>query len=264
MRAAPWGDRGRLFFLIAFASAGCRIRSKDPYWIETHGRALGPRVAGWAEGALLLGGDQRLWGYPGPWSNPWVPKNQSKALRAIAASNHVAYALLSDGQVARLTGGWSPYENSASWGASEIGVTEDDHLFVIAGGKLRLFDHGELKVLGCDAVNAASAAGTHGEEAFLLDLNGALYLSREGRCDPIAAPVRLQRIAARPNRLMAVAIDGSVWRRRDGKWARLAAPFKYRAGKEPALATPQDVGVSSYSTWLADTEGSVFILSDES
>ena len=250
--------------MILFGSASCRIRSKEPYWIETHGHALGNRVVGWAGGALLLGGDSHLWGYPGPWSNPWVPKSQTRPLRAIAGANSVAYGLLSDGQVARFTGGWSAIEGSAAWGASEIALTDDEHLLVIAAGKLRLFEHGELKPLACDALAGVALAGIHGNEAFLLDQAGALYLNADGRCDKISAPTRLQRIAARSDRLLAVAVDGSVWRRRAGAWRQLPAPFKFRAGQAPAPMRAQDVGVSAYSTWLVDTEGSVFLLSDES
>jgi hypothetical protein len=258
------GDRERVFFWVSFASVGCRIKSKQPYWLETHGHALGNRVAGWAGGALLLGGDRHLWGYPGPWSNPWVPKAQTRPLRAIAATDSVAYGLLSDGQIARFTGAWSPIEGSAAWGASELGITEDEHLLVIANGKLRVFDHGELRPLACDAINASAVAGTQGDDAFLLDQAGTLYLNADGRCDKVDAPSRLQRIAARSDRLLAVTVDGSVWRRRAGKWAHLPPPFKYRAGQAPAPMLAQDVGISAYSTWLVDTEGSVFLLSDES
>jgi len=250
--------------LISFASAGCRIKSKEPYWLETHGHALGNRVAGWAFGALLLGGDRHLWGYPGTWSNPWLPKAQTRPLRAIAASNSVAYGLLSDGQIARFNGGWSPIEGSAAWGVSELGITADEHLLVIANGKLRVVDHGELRALACDAVNASVVAGTQGDDAFLLDQTGALYLNADGRCDKLDAPSRLQRIAAGPDRLLAVANDGSVWRRRAGKWTHLPLPLKYRAGQAPVPTLVQDVGLSAYSTWLVDTEGSVFLLSDES
>jgi hypothetical protein len=246
------------------ASAGCRIRSKAPYWIETHGHALGPRIAGWSFGVLLLGGDEQLWGYPGPWADPWAAKARTHSLRAIAASNSNAYALLRDGAVSRFNGGsWAPFEGSQNWGASEIGATEDDHLLLVIGGKLKMFDHGALKPLYCDAIDSASVAGTHGDEAFVLDQSGALYFNAEGRCDRIAAPARLLRIAARPNRLVAVAADGSVWRRRAGAWSKLPAPFKYRDGQAPVPSIAQDVAVSSYSTWMVDNEGSVFLLSDE-
>ena len=143
-------------------------------------------------------------------------------------------------------------------------MTEDEHLLVIANGRLRVLDHGELRALACDAVNGSAVAGTQGDDAFLLDQAGALYLNADGRCDKVVAPARFQRIAARSDRLLAVAMDGSVWRRRGGEWTHLPQPFKYRSGQAPAPALAQDVGVSAYSTWLVDTEGSVFLLSDES
>jgi hypothetical protein len=250
------------FFLVALA--GCRIKSGQPYWLETHGHAVAIRVAGWPSGALIIGSDRSLWSYPGPWSNPWVAQPHTRELRSIAASDSAGYALLSDGEVARFVGGrWKPYEGSQTWGASDIGVTEDDRLLVIVGGKLRAVERGELKDLGCDAVNAVAVAGTHADEAFVLDGDGALYLSRQGRCDKLDAPVRLQRIAARPNRLLAVAFDGSLWRRRGSAWAKLPAPFKYRTGQVATATRAQDVGVSAYTSWVVDNDGSVFLLSDE-
>ena len=206
-----------------------------------------------------------MWGYPGPWSNPWIPRAQTHSLRAIAAANSVAYAVLSDGQLARFNGGgWAPVEGSAAWGISELGMTEDEHVLVIANGKLRLVDHGQLTPLACDAIAAGAVAGTRGDDAFILDQAGVLYLNADGRCDKVDAPARLRRIAARSDRLLAVTVDGAIWRRRATSWVLLPPPAKYRAGQRPVVMQAQDVGVSAYSTWLTDTEGSVFILSDES
>ena len=221
-------------------------------------------MAGWSEGVLLLGGDQHLWSYPGAWARPWLPKAQTRPLRALAAANRVAYALLSDGKVSRFTGGWSPIEGSAAWGATELGVTEDEHLLVIANGKLRAFSHGGLKPLNCDAIDATAVAGTRDEEAFVLDGTGSLFFNGNGVCEKVTAPAPLRRIAATSERLLAVAVDGSVWRRRNAVWVRLPPPFKSRAGQAPVQKQAQDVAVSAYSTWLADTEGAVFLLSDES
>jgi hypothetical protein len=251
-----------VFFWILLG--GCRIQSAAPYWLETHGHAVGLRVAGWPSGALLIGSDRQLWSYPGPWSNPWVMQPRLHELRAIAASDSAGYALLSDGEVARYAAGrWKPYDGSQAWGASEIGVTDDDRVLLIVAGKLRALERGELKALGCDAVVSVAVAGTHSDVAFVLDRDGALYQSTPGRCDKIEAPARLQRIAARSNRLLAVGVDGSLWRRRRGSWTKLPPPFKYRAGQVATATRAQDVGVSAYSSWLVDNEGSVFLLSDE-
>jgi len=265
------GNSDGLFFLISLCSAGCRIKSKAPYWIQTHGGSLGGRVVGWEGGALLLGGDQHLWCYPGTWATPWVPRDQSRALRAIAAAKQSAYGLFTDGRVARFSGGWSPtsgggwsaIEGSAAWGASELSMTDDGHLLLIANGKLRVLEGGALKSLDCDALDTVAVAGTHGDGAFVLDAAGALYFNGAGRCDKINAPVPLQRIAANSDRLLAVAVDGSVWRRRANVWSRLPAPSKYRTGQTATDKQAQDVGVSAYSTWLVDAEGAVFLLSDE-
>jgi len=220
---------------------------------------------------LLLGGDQHLWTYPGNWAQPWVPKEQSRNLRALAASSAAVYGVLTDGRVARLngswspssSGSWSPIEGSASWGASELGVTEDEHLLVIANGKLRLFEHNALRTLDCDAIDPVAVAGTVGDGAFLLDSAGTLYFNGDGRCDKVPAPAPLRRIAASSGRLLAVDTDGSVWRRRENAWARLPPPMKYQTGQAPVAKQAQDVAVSPYSTWLADTEGAIFMLSDE-
>jgi hypothetical protein len=253
-----------VFFLIVLASTGCKIKSSAPYWLEVHGHAVGVRVAGWPSGALLIGSDRHLWEYPGPWSNPWVPQAHTHELRAVAASDSSGYALLSDGEVSRFANGrWRSFEGSQAWGVTEIGATEDDTLLLIARGKLSVFEHGALKELSCDAVTGVAVAGVQGEDAFLLDQSGALYLNSQGKCDRIAAPTPLARIAARPNRLLAVGTDGSLWRRRGGAWGKLAPPFKYRIGQVATATQAQDVGVSAYSSWVVDDEGSVYLLSDE-
>ena len=142
-------------------------------------------------------------------------------------------------------------------------MTEDGHLLVIANNKLRAFEHDALKPLGCDAIDTVAVAGTRLEGAFVLDRAGTLFFNGDGRCDKITAPAPLSRIAANSERLLAVAVDGAVWRRRDNAWARLPPPFKYRIGQSPTVKQAQDVAVSAYSTWLVDTEGAVFLLSDE-
>ncbi len=254
-----------MLLLLSSGSFGCRFRSKSPYWIETHGHALGNRIAGWALGVLLLGGDQNLWGYPGPWDNPWVAKARTRPLRAIAAAHTAVYALLSDGHVARFTGSsWSPLDNSTAWGASELSVTEDDHVLVVASGRLRSVVGRDLVELSCDShPDLVGLAAVRPDEAFVIDRAGALYFNGAGRCEPIPAPVRLRRIAANASRLLAVAVDGTVWRRRENVWVKLPLPFKNRPGLPPVAAQPEDVGLSEYSSWLADTEGSVYVLSDE-
>ena len=256
---------GVVLFLVSSGGAGCRIRSKGPYWIETHGGARGDRVAGWALGVFLLGGDRNLWGYPGPWNEPWVAKARGVPLRAITAAHTAVYGLLSDGRAARFTGSsWSPIEGSQAWNASEIAVTQDDHLLVITAGKLRSVVRTDLKELSCDPhPNLVGVAAVATDEAFVIDHVGSLYFNGSGRCDEVPAPVRFRRIAANTNRLLGVATDGSVWRRRENAWSKLPVPFKNRPGLPPSAAQPQDVGLSAYSSWLVDSEGSVYILSDE-
>ena len=252
--------------LIVTLSAGCRFHSKDPYWIETHGHAIGNRIAGWALGVLLLGYDSNLWGYPGSWNNPWEAKARTQPLRAIAAAHTAVYALLADGHVARFTGSsWQPIEGSPAWNTSEFSVTADDRLLLITGGKLRaVVRQVDLEQLSCDEhPNLVGVAATGPDEAFVIDQEGLLYFNGDGKCNPIAAPVKFRRIAANTNRLLGVAADGSVWRRRNGSWAKLPMPYKYRPGLPATVRQPYDVGLSEYSSWLVDIEGSVYVLSDE-
>lgn len=255
-----------MLLLLVFVSVqGCRIRSKDPYWIETHGHALGSRIAGWALGVVMIGTDQHLWGYPGGWNNPWEAKEQSRALRAVTGAHTHVYGLLADGRAARFSGSrWIPIEGSQAWGASEVSITETEHLLVIAGGKLRATTRAELSPLSCDEhPDLVAVAALSADSAFVVDQSGRLFFNGDGRCDPIPAPANLRRIAATSNRLVAVAADRSLWRRRDNAWVKLPMPFKNRPGQAPAAAHPEDVAVSESSTWVVDTEGSVYLLSDE-
>lgn len=250
--------------ILCFAVAGCRIRSNEPYWLEAHGNGVGYHVAGWTAGALVLGSNQQLWSYPGPYARSWAAQPQTHSLRSVAAGSDVAYGLTLDGEVGRLERNhWRLLEESKGWGVSEVGATDDDHLLVIVAGKLRAVDRGELQPPSCAAITSVAVAGVHGDQAFVLDQTGDLYLNADGRCENIPAPTKLRRIAAKPGRLVALAQDGSVWRRRASTWSRLPAPFKYRTGHAPAPCQPQDVGTSLYSTWLVDTDGDIFLLSDE-
>ena len=254
-----------LLCLLCVSVHGCRIRSKDPYWIEAHGHALGTRIAGWALGVVMIGTDQHLWGYPGGWNNPWEAREQSRALRAVTGAHTHVYGLLADGRAARFSGShWIPIEGSQAWNASEISVTDNERLLVLTGGKLRVATRGELSPLACDEhPDLVAVAALSPDSAFVVDQSGSLFFNGDGRCDPVPAPVRLRRIAAISTRLVAVAVDRSLWRRRDNAWVKLPVPFKNRPGQFPAAAQPEDVGVSAHSTWVVDTEGTVYVLSDE-
>jgi hypothetical protein len=259
----------RLTLLLALALlapevGSCRFLPNHPYWIEALGGGQGTRVGAWPGGALVIGTDQRLWGYPGAWSQPWQPQGPAQSLRAIAASQTAVYGILADGQVARFVGGtWTPYAGSASWGASELAATEDDRVLVVVGGHVRLVDGVELKEAGCPSVAAVAITAPHADDVYVLDAAGALYHGAAGRCDPVDAPPRLQRIAAASGRLLGVGVDGSVWRRRDGAWTPLSNPLKFRHGRRAFVTRARDVAVSAYSSWIMDDEGAIFVLSDE-
>jgi hypothetical protein len=235
-----------------------------PYWIEAHGEVPILRVGAWPGGALAIGTDRHLYGYPGAWSRPWLPQGTPQELRAIAASQTAVYGILADGQVARFAGGtWTPYAGSVSWGASEIGATEDDRLLVVVGGHVRSVDGVDLKEAPCSSVISVVVAGARGDEMFVLDGEGGLHHGEAGRCEPVQTPVRLQRIAAASGRLLGVGADGTVWRWRDRAWTTLPPVRKFRAGRAAFETRAREIAVSAYSTWIMDDEGAVFLLSDE-
>lgn len=250
--------------LLVVAALGCRFMPNHPYWIETLGRPQGIRIGAWPGGALAIGTDSRLYGYPGPWSRPWAPQGHPQEIKALSASQTAVYAILSDGQVARFANDrWTPFAGSAAWGAAEIAATEDDHLLVLAGGKLRRADAAGLKEVLCETVVGVSIAATRGDEAYVVDQAGEVHRSAARNCAPVEAPARFLRIAATTTRLLGVARDGSVWRQRAGRWTALPSPFKYRPGTAPTPTRAQDIAVSAQNTWLMDHEGSIFVLSDE-
>lgn len=263
MRRAPLLSAFAL--LAALAASGCRFSPNHPRWVETHGTAIAARLTAWPSGVLAIGKDGRLYGYPGGWSQPWVPQGPPQTLRTIAASEKAVYGLLPDGQVARFAGGtWTPYAGSATWGATEIGATEDDQLLVIVGGHVRAIEGVELRETGCSAKTSVSVASPRAGDVYVLEASGAIHHAQGGgACEPLQAPARMQRIAAAGGRLLGVDTDGKVWRRRNGAWEALPAVIKYRNGRAPYEVGARDVAGSAHSTWIMDEEGSVFLLSDE-
>jgi hypothetical protein len=250
--------------LLLLAATSCKIRPPTPYWIETHGQAVGARIAGWSNGVLLVDGNHQLWSYPGRWNQPWLTQPGTRGLRMLTASKTVAYGLTNEGRVFRFTGNqWSPLKGAEAENISEIAVTEDDRLLLLVDGKLKQLRSQKLEALDCDAITGVAVTGGAADEAYVVDQSGALYLDAMGRCTSVPAPARLRRIAGRPERLLAIAEDGSIWRRRANNWARLPAPSKYRAGHTARETRGDDIALSAYTTWLLDDEGSVFVLSDE-
>jgi len=262
---AMW-PRGSLWFgVLLLVVEACRIRSPTPYWIEAHGHAQGSRIAGWSGGVLLLNGSQQLSAYPGHWNDPWLAQPSTRALRAVTAAATVAFGLSTDGRLLRFADQhWSTREGvERAKNVTEIAATEDNRLLVLADGKLMQLNDRTLEDLGCDSVAGVAISGGAEHESFVVDRDGGLYLSTAGHCDPIATPTPLRRIAGHADRLLAVAANGSVWRRRQGSWTQLPLPLKYRPGQSAKKTHAADVALSAYSTWLLDDEGSVFLLSDE-
>jgi hypothetical protein len=251
--------------LIAMAAAGCRFMPNEPYWIEGFGRGRAVHISAWPLGALAIGPDAILYTYPGTWAQPWIGQS-SPALKGIAASHSYVYGLHTDGQLSRRTGGghWQPVPGSAAWNASVLSVTEDDRVWVVADGALRAVEGNQLRQTVCASLAVAWVAAVRGDAAFLLDQSGGLHRASGGRCERIETPVALQHIAATTGRLLAVSVDGAIWRRRDGgAWTKLPAPIKYRPGRRGFATQAREVAVSAHSSWILDHEGSIFVLSEE-
>jgi hypothetical protein len=252
--------------LLSMSGSACRILPEHPYWIEALGHATGSSVGAWTGGALTIGTDRHLYAYPGQWSRPWLPSGPPQELRAVAASRVAIYGILGDGQVGRLAGElWTAYPGSVAWGTSSLSATDDDRLMVIVGGHVRLVEGVDLKESVCASLPGAviALAGIKVDEAYVLDEHAVLHHGAGGSCDAVATPKPLQRIAATGGRLVGVAQDGTIWRRRDGAWTALPAPRKFRPGRAAFETRARDVAVSANSTWILDDEGAVFVLSDE-
>lgn len=261
---SAWRAARSLMVLLLPVMTSCKIRPPTPYWIETHGQAVGVRIAGWSNGVLLVDGNHQLWTYPGHWSQPWLTQGTTRGLRMVTASKAVAYGVTNEDKLFRFTGNqWLSYKGAEGESISEIAVTDDDRLLLLVDGKLKELRSQNLEGLDCDSISGVAVTGGAANEAYVVDQNGALYLDAMGRCSPVPAPARLRRIAGRPDRLLAVGADGSIWRRRANTWARLPAPTKYRAGHTARETRADDIALSAYTTWLLDDEGSVFVLSDE-
>jgi hypothetical protein len=236
-----------------------------PYWEEAHGWVRAVRIGAGPTGVLVVGTDEGMHGYPGRHSRPWLPRGQP-AVRAIAASERATYGLLTNGQLARLSGeSWQPYAASEQWQITELVVSASDRVLVIAAGHLREFSHGALSNPECGDLTQLRAGAARKREVYVVAADGTLHRGAAGKCSPVDCPVRLQRVVAARGRVLGLANDGAVWRKRDGHhWEHLDSPVKYRPDRRPFQTTVQDLALSAHSSWALDSEGAVFLLSDES
>jgi hypothetical protein len=250
--------------LAAGAVTGCRFMPSGGHWIEAHGHGQGSRLAAWPAGVTLIGTDARLHQYPTDWARPWRAQGPQE-VKALAASSSALYALTPAGEVARIVNGqWAPVAGSVTWGATNLGASPDDHLFVVVGGHLRRVDAGELRDAPCGnlAVSAVSPVGN--DEVYVVDGTGGLYRGVGGSCAPVPTPGPVRDVASFGGRQVAVTSDGAVWRRRgDAAWRALPPVIKYRSARDPFEVPAVQVSLSAFSTWALDQEGSIFLLSDE-
>jgi hypothetical protein len=249
----------------ATAVAGCRFTPKGGHWVEAHGTALAKRLAAGTPGVTIMGMDGGLYLYPTDWARPWRALGGQPA-KAIAASATATYIISPANEVVRIVNGApTPYAGSVGWGATGLAASTGDQLFVIVGGHLRRVADGEPRDAPCGDVGAVTASAVSADEVYVVDGAGALHRGTPAGCTTVSTPAPLRDVAALGDRVVVVTNDGSVWRKKgaDPSWRELAPVRKYRPGRRPYLVEAQQVSLSPTSTWLLDTENSVFLLSDQ-
>src|SRR5450432_3147133 len=228
---------------VGLNAVGCRFMPSGAHWIEGHAEGHLLRLAGSPGGVLGMGLDMRLWVYPGEYARPWAPREGSQEVRTIASSPVALYAIVKNGEVARVVDKqWTTYAGSVGWGATALGASDDDRLYVVIGGKIRRVEGVELKDAPCDGVSAAVVTGVRGDEIYVVDTSGALHHGTPGNCPVVPTPTPVRDVAARNGRVVVVATDGRVWRLRgDEAWRVLPAVTKYRPFRAPCEVTAAQV-----------------------
>jgi hypothetical protein len=243
---------------------GCRFQAPGAYWIEAHGDGHAVRVAGRPAGVVALGPDARLWIYPTDYSQPWR-RFDSEAVNALAASTDAVYIITAGGQVSRSADGpWVAYGGSVGWGATALAASEDDHLFVVVGGRPHRVEGDQLQDAPCGGVAATSIAAGAGGELYVIDVMGRLNRGDASSCAQVDTPVPAKQVAVGGGRVVLVGTDGSAWRRRGAEpWRALPPVIRYRPGSRGVKVLAAEVSLSATCTWLLDRDGDVFVLSDE-
>jgi hypothetical protein len=262
--APPWRRRLGLVAVAALVFCGCRFMPKGAHWIEGHGGGRALRIAGRPAGVMAIGMDGTLFSYPTDYAHPWRLEGPQQ-VREIASSLVALYAIGTGGDLWRVSGGqWAPYAGSVAWGATAIAASDDDHLFVVVGGKSRRVDGSELKDAPCGDVAATAMAAATADEIYVIDASGGLHHGVASGCTLVTTPGPLRNVAVSVGRLVVVTTAGSVWRRRgEETWRALPVAREYRSGAYPLEVLAAQVTLSANSTWLLDQAGSVFVLSDE-
>jgi hypothetical protein len=261
-RLAPWSPA--LLAAGVAVALGCRIQSPGAYWIEAHGDGRAQHVAGRPAGVVAVGADQRLWIYPTDYARPWR-QIQAETFRAVTASTAAIYVITASGEVSRSADGpLVPYGGSVGWGSTALAASEDDHLFVVVGGKAHRVEGEQLQDAPCGDITAAGIAAGGGSELYVVDGMGRLHRGDASGCAPVETPVTVRQVAVNGGRVVMVGTDGSVWRRRGADpWHALPPAIRYRPGSLGVKVLAAEVGLSTTCTWLLDRDGNVFVLSDE-
>jgi hypothetical protein len=257
--------RPALAILAGGLVLGCRFMPRGAHWIEGHADGHLVQLAGWPGGVVGIGMDSRLWAYPVEFGRPWAPREGGQDAKAIASSSVALYAIARSGEVSRIVDNqWTAYPGSITWGATSVGASVDDRLYVVVGGRVRRVEGDELKDTPCESVSAVVVTGVGADEIYVVDAAGALHHGTATSCARMTTPAPIRDVAARNGRVVVVAKDGQVWRRRgDEEWRALPPVRKYRPYRAPFEVVAVQVALGDYSTWLLDQEGSVFVLSDE-
>src|SRR5450432_1260480 len=232
-----------IFGIFGLSATGCRFMPSGAHWIEGHAEGHVLHLAGSPGGVLGIATDTRLWAYPVEFARPWAAREGSPELRTIASSPVALYAIVKSGEVARVVDNqWTTYAGSVGWGATSLGASDDDRLFVVIGGRIRRVEGVDLKDAPCDGVSAAVVTGVRGDEIYVVDTSGALHHGTPGNCPVVPTPTPVRDVAARNGRVVVVATDGRVWRLRgDEAWRVLPAVTKYRPFRAPCEVTAAQV-----------------------
>ncbi len=250
---------------IVAVVCGCRFMPQGAHWVETHGDGRVARIAGRPAGVIAIGQDRRLWAYPTDYARPWRQEGPQEA-RELTSSLVALYVLAPSGELSRVTDGhWASLAGSVAWGVTAIAASEDDHLFAVVGGRTRRVEGSELKEAPCGAVVAISIAAVGGDDIYVIDAEGGLFHgTTTTTCVHVTIPEPIRNIAVNAGRMVVVTKGGSVWRRRgEAQWQALPTLRKYRKEVFPEEGIATQVGLSAYSTWVLDQNGTVFLLSDE-
>ncbi len=248
---------------LFLGTGACRFaRSDAPEWIEAHGRGQLVAIAADFEGAIAVGGNRRIYRYPGGYGQPWQERFQQDAALIAAADGVVAWTGL-DGVVRISDNGGAPREIPASgaWQASALALGPRGALYVVSQARAVPVVGDRLGEAICDGAPVRTiAAGSPG--VYLVRDDGTVTLQRDKECQPVEVPFQVTSLAAADADLAAIDQHGQSWRRIGPRWQRLPRPRVFRPDQFPTRTRVTQVALTSSVLWALTEGGLVFMLSD--